>query len=565
MKNSLFALVFIIIANIVSYSQNQSLYDNLNNENVPVPTFNPDKAYPDYNYNPNKVILFRGSILPVEKKYSNYRTFSLELNLPSSVESTLREKKVPYSPKAFSNTYNLFGLKRVTSGEFKITYNLTRFEWVGDEDFIQKTYQNAPSFNIGMESNIEVRDNQGNLIYKKYSLPQVKMYVVNPDIIGDAYGRLVYRIIGRDIYQLMSQFEPLFLYGPNLSIDYVTVNKHRKSKSNFNVDEFNESIQVFFNINNVDRENWGGLFGEAQKYWKGLTEYTDSEDEDLQKNIRQASNYNLACVAMLLGQMDEADKYMEAVKANEKAFLGIRLKYDHLVEVRKNYTNAQNRVEEIGKIEAIQPEPVLSEHQKSQNVFRYYLIENGEVLTNDNDKYIGKVQILTDFPELQDFRTVQTKSGLGQLASQLGSEKSSVRIYREGEKKPKTTNLKKLQYIKDSDGKVFLIGKTGGSTSFIGSNWTNDKRYAAFEEIKSSNNLSLYQEVFPQNEYILKRPTEEEFFSPPLFIGRRKALKKYFEDCPAMIQKIEKGDYDYDGKETFLKIFEDYLALGCGK
>jgi len=128
MKKSLFALVFIIIANIGSYSQNQSLYDNLNNENVPVPTFNPDKAYPDYNYNPNKVILFRGSILPVEKKYSNYRTFSLELNLPSSVESTLREKKVPYSPKAFSNTYNLFGLKRVTSGEFKITYNLTRFE-----------------------------------------------------------------------------------------------------------------------------------------------------------------------------------------------------------------------------------------------------------------------------------------------------------------------------------------------------------------------------------------------------------------------------------------------------
>ena len=157
--------------------------------------------------------------------------------------------------------------------------------------------------------------------------------------------------------------------------------------------------------------------------------------------------------------------------------------------------------------------------------------------------------------------------GLGQLMDQMGSDKSSVRIYIEGEKKPKKANLKKLVYIKDKTGRTYITGKTGSAASLITSdrNIVNTKRYALFDEVKTTKKLALFQEFFPQDSYVLKRPTEEEFFSPPRFFGRRKALKEYFADCPAMISKIDKGEYDFDNKATYLKMYDDYVEAGCGK
>jgi hypothetical protein len=62
---------------------------------------------------------------------------------------------------------------------------------------------------------------------------------------------------------------------------------------------------------------------------------------------------------------------------------------------------------------------------------------------------------------------------------------------------------------------------------------------------------------------VLKKDTQEEFFSPSVLIGRKKDLKEFFADCPGMIENIDKGNYNFENKETYLKMFEDYSKL-CG-
>ena len=92
---------------------------------------------------------------------------------------------------------------------------------------------------------------------------------------------------------------------------------------------------------------------------------------------------------------------------------------------------------------------------------------------------------------------------------------------------------------------------------------TNTKRYSLFEEVKKGAKVSLYHEFFPQDDYSLKKPTQDEFFTPPVFLGRRKALKEYFSDCPKMIESIDKGVYDFENKETYIKMYDDYTEF-CG-
>jgi len=382
--------------------------------------FYPDGEYPEpSSLKLKKAIRFRGAIKPTEDAYSNYKSYSLTINLASSFEKTLKSRNVPLSLNAISNSFAIFALKKVADGDFKINYNLTRFEWVNDEDYIARMYQDAPSFNIGLESNIEVKNKEGVVIYKRYTTPNVKMYVTNPEELNYNYGKLAYRIIQGDIFKLMGEFNSYYLYGPNIILDYSEVTKKKKSKSAFNADEFNQSSQVFEAVPDVDRENWEGLFGEAQKYWKGLVEYVDEADEDLQKSVRQAANYNLSCSYYLLGQLEEAEKYADGVKTNEKAFLGTRDKYDQLVDMKKNFEVAKKSVHDVGKVEAVEAEPILSDYKKGKNVFRFLEYDNGEAVDQDNTSYKGYIRVLSDFPEMVDLRTVKTKSTLGQLRNKL--------------------------------------------------------------------------------------------------------------------------------------------------
>jgi hypothetical protein len=508
-------------------------------------------------------IRLRGPVKPIDGSYGNYKTFSIKLNISSDFESSIKSRNIPYSLSDLTAPLNIFGLKKVEDGDFKISYNLKRYELVKDEDYIENTYQNAPAYYIGLESNLEIQNREGKVVYSRHTTPKVRMFVSDP---GYGYERLAYRIVREDFLGLLDEFETYYLNSPNVNLEYFEVKKKKKSKSTFNVEEFNQSAQVFAALIDVDRENWGGLFGEAQKYWKPLAEFTD-DDEDLQKDVRFAANYNLSCASILLDKMDELETTLPKVKENEKGFLGIRLNYDELNRTQKSIAEAKTIVDQVSKIEPIEAEPIIFDYKKGQNAFRFAEFEGGEAVDQDNNSIKGKVRIMSDYPEIVDYRTVQTKSALGQLANQMGSDKSSVRIFVEGEKKPKKANLKKLIFIKDKTGRMYITGKTGGAMSgqSSGRNLVNTKRYALFDEIKTTKKLALYQEFFPQDSYVLKRPTEEEFYSPPGLIGRKKSLREYFADCPVMIEKINKGEYDFNNKDTFVKMFNDYEAAGCGK
>lgn len=508
------------------------------------------------------VLNLRGPIAPLDLAYANAKTYSISLNLNSNLEASFHSKNEAFALNSFSNNMGISGLKKADAGDLKITYNLTKFEYVNNEDYIEKSYQNAPAYYIGVESNVEIRDKSDKLIYKRYFTPKVAMYVTDP---GVSYGTLVTRIILVNYRSLIDEFESYYLNGPYLSnLRYFEAEKRKKSKSTFNAEEFNQSVAVFPTLNDVNRENWPVLFEESQKYWKELVEYKDDKDEDLQRDMRFNANYNLASSYIIIGNIEEAKKYLPAIKENERGFLGVRANYDNLNLLIQDIDAYRASTDRASSIDPIQATPELEEYKKGPNVFRYAEIE-GEAMDQDNAVFTGKIRIMSDYPELIDLRTQRTSSGFGQLLDQIGSDKSSVRIYIEGEKKPKKTNLKKLVYIKDKTGKTYFTGKTGKAESLIssGANGINTKRYALFEEVKSSKNLTLVHEFFPKDEYSLKKPSQDEYYSPPVVIGRKKSLRTYFADCPAMIEKINKGEYNFENKAVYIKLYEDYIA-NCG-
>lgn len=503
----------------------------------------------------NKLNL-RGPVPPIDTQYGKYKTYQITLDLSPGLEKSMNSKKAPFSIEKFNKNFYISGLKKQDDGDFKIKYTLSRFELVNDEDYVETYYQKAPAYYIGLESSLEIMDKTGKTIYKRYTSPKVNMYVTNPT---DTYEGLMYKILTNNFYTMLKEFEGFYLYGPEINgLKYFDVEKKKKSKSDFNPEEFNQSVQVLPTLVDVDRENWGELFGEAQKYWKEFLNFEDKKDEDLQKKVRFSANYNLAATYILLGQVEEASNYLDGVKENEKSFLGMRTHYPFLTNLISDIDQYKKTTEKALTIEAIQQEPVLASYKKSATAFRYAEFD-GEVLDTDSKVFKGKVRIISDYPELIDYRTQQTVSGFRSLMDGIGSEKSSVRIYVEGEKKPEKTNLKKVVNIKDNEGRLYIVGKTGkglGLTSDV-----NTKRYSLFEEVKMGSKISLYHEFFPQDDYVLKKQIEDEFFSPPTFLGRRKALREYFSDCPKMIENIDKGSYDFENKETYIKMFDDYSKL----
>ncbi len=502
------------------------------------------------------VVSMRGSVAPIDPTYANYRSYSMKISLDKGFEESFKAKKMAYSEAIFNERLGVWGLKKKDDGDFTITYTLARYELITNESYLENSYQNAPAYYIGLESNLTIQDKQGKLIYKRYNTPKVKMYVID---VKETYDNLAYKIVLTDFIQLFNEFESYYLYSPVHSLRFFDVKKRKKSKSTFNEEEFNQSTQVLPALLDVERSNWSSLLGEAQKYWKGLVDFKD-DDEDLQQDIRFNANYNLAVAALFLGNLDEFDKYMPGVKENEKSFLGMRVYYSDLEKAKKDVIAANNAKKDATKVESIAPEPFVYEYKKGPNAFRFAEFEKAEVTDDDNNKIAGKVRLLSDYPELVDYRTEKTRSNLGQLMDQVGSDKSSVWIFIEGEKKPKRTNLKKIVSLKDKDGKVYLTGKTGQTSNLVFSkNLVNTKRFALFDAIKSNDKIALMQEFFPQDSYAFKRPSEEGFFVAPEFIGRRKALKEYFADCPSVIAKIDKGEYDFNNKETYLKLYNDYI------
>jgi hypothetical protein len=65
-------------------------------------------------------------------------------------------------------TSSLFQVWKNNDGDFKIKYTVSRFESMCDEDYVQTYYQNS-AYYLGMESNLEIMDKTGKVIYKRYT------------------------------------------------------------------------------------------------------------------------------------------------------------------------------------------------------------------------------------------------------------------------------------------------------------------------------------------------------------------------------------------------------------
>jgi hypothetical protein len=75
--------------------------------------------------------------------------------------------------------------------------------------------------------------------------------------------------------------------------------------------------------------------------------------------------------------------------------------------------------------------------------------------------------------------------------------------------------------------------------------------------------ISVFHEFSLKMLICFEKQIQDEFFSPAVLIGRKKELREYFSDCPKMIENINNGLYNFENKETYIKMFEDYTAL-CG-
>ena len=98
----------------------------------------------------------RGPVPPTNLEYGKYKSYEMILDLAPGLESSMNNRKIPYSAEKYYEAFSISGLKKQKEGDFKVKYNLTRFELVNDEDYVQNTYQKAPAYYIGLESNLEI-------------------------------------------------------------------------------------------------------------------------------------------------------------------------------------------------------------------------------------------------------------------------------------------------------------------------------------------------------------------------------------------------------------------------
>lgn len=492
-----------------------------------------------------KTIYLRGPVAPVDANYANYKSYSLKINAPKNMEDAIRDNGGSYSPSTMAENLGISGLKNILDGDFRIEYNITRFEYLD-----ARTIQRTPAYVLGLEANVKVKDKDNKLIYQRFMSPKVNTYMVDAGVkMTTALNNALFKYY----FELMTDFNSYFLHGPAIKGRYIELTKLPKTTD---LNDFNPSAQVFPAVFGVSREEWPQLFGEAQKYWLTLIKYNGVKDEDAVKDVRMAAYYNLAFSNLLLGNMAEADKYLQGVKENDRKFLGMAQNYDNLLETIRLSKEYASSAKELAQISPLAPEPQLPEYKKSSDVFKFVLLE-GEVMDKKNEKIVGKIKIMNDNPPVIDYRQQESQGSLvGGLLSSLKVDNSSVYIEVEGAKKPVKRKIDDILFIKTKDGKMYIVGE-------IGNVLDNSNRYSLLEEVKTHKRLTLYKEFFPQDAYALKRPTEEKFFELPIF-GIKKALKGYLPECTKMHPMIDAGDFNSANAQNYIRIFETYTSL-CGK
>lgn len=486
-----------------------------------------------------KKINMRGPVAPVDLNYANYKSYTLKLNVPTTFEAIVKSSGGAYSPSQWAEDMAIYGLKNEIDGDFRITYNVTKYEFLDS-----KSISRSPAFVMGIEANVEVKDKEGKIIYQRFQSPKVNTFIVDSDV--RPY-QVIYSVLYTTYQELINDFTLYYLYGPVLKAQYVDLKLPKKT----DLTDFNLSTQVFPSISGVSRDQWPNLFGEAQKYWETLLKYQVKDDDDT-KDVRMAAAYNLAFSHLLLGNMPQTEKYAALVKENDRKFLGSTLNYNALmdnIKAVKEYTTESKEAKNISPIAAT---PVLPEYKKAADVFRYVLLE-GELLDQKGEKFTGKIKLMNDNPPVKDYR--RSEGGavtLGGIISAFKTDNSTVYIEIEGVKKPVKRKIDDIAHIKTKDGKTYKVGVVGDVLQ-------DSDRYALMEEVKIHPRLSVYNEVFPQSDWALKKPKDEKYYQIPALTAK-KSLKSYFTDCPAMQKRIDTGEFNSVTGQNYINIFEAYLA-----
>lgn len=481
----------------------------------------------------------RGPVAPVDLNYANYKSYSLKLNVPTNFEAIVKNSGGTFSPSSWAQDMVIYGLKNEIDGDFKITYNVSKYEFLDS-----KSIARSPAFVMGIEANVEVKDKDGKVIYQRYQAPKVNTFIVDSDIRPYA---VMYSVLYTTYQELINDFTLYYLYGPVLKAQYVDLKLPKKT----DLTDFNLSTQVFPSITGVSRDQWPNLFGEAQKYWETLLKYQVKDDDDT-KDVRMAAAYNLAFSHLLLGNMPQADKYATIVKENDRKFLGMASNHNLLmdnIKTVKEYTTESKEAKNISPIAEI---PALPEYKKSADVFKFVLIE-GELLDNKGEKFVGKIKLMNDNPPVKDYR--KNDSGgltIGGVFSAFKTDNSTVYIEVPGVKKPVKRKIDDIAHIKTKDGKTYKVGVVGDVLQ-------DSDRYALMEEVKVHPRLSVYNEVFPQSDWALKKPKDEKFYQIPALTAK-KSLKSYFADCPAMQKRIDTGEFNSVTDKGYITIFDAYLS-----
>lgn len=486
-----------------------------------------------------KTINMRGPVAPVDLNYANYKSYTLKLNVPGTFEAIVDKSGGAYSPSKWAEDMVIYGLKHEIDGDFKIAYNVTKFEFLDS-----KTISGSPAYVMGIEANVEIKDKEGKVIYQRFLAPKVNTYIV--DLAIKPYA-VMYSVLYTSYTELINDFTLYFLYGPILKAQYIDLRLPKKT----DLTDFNLSTQVFPSISGVSRDQWPNLFGEAQKYWETLLKY-QTKDEDDTKDVRMAAAYNLAFAHLLLGNMPQTEKYAVIVKENDRKFLGSTLNHDQLMDNIKAVKEYTTESKEAKNISPIATAPVLPEYKKAADVFKYVLLE-GELLDNKGEKFVGKIKLMNDNPPVKDYRRdAGTTLSLGGMLRTFKTDNSSVQIEIEGQKKPVKRKVDDIAQIKTKDGKIYKMGVVGDVLQ-------DSDRYALMEEVKIHPRLSVYNEVFPQSDWALKKPKEEKYYQIPTLTAK-KSLKSYFADCPAMQKRIDTGEFNSVTGQNYINIFEAYLA-----
>ncbi len=506
----------------------------------------------------NKNFYTAGAVAPFSDKYIDYTSYTPKFVYTPKLKEYFESKKLPFDPNGFTSSVIQVagGLKNKPDGEFKVTYEVEEFQFIDFDEV-----DGEKSIIVGIKANVTVYDAKNELIFSRYMAPLTKSYVYNTkkrlhltinDILELTYDRLI------------KEFNYMYTFGPQIYTNVIALGKIEDIPE---LAEFDNSIEVFDAMKDIKRSEQAATLDGVIEYWKPFLKYSKIKDKDRAADLRLAANYNTAMALILQNKFPEAEKLIPAVKANDRTILGMTLRDGELRSVIAAVKNYQALSKEFKLIEPIEPEPAKAEYN-----FENIILKNATIIYDKDEELKGTVKLVFDNPtydylpgwnadeatgSISDngyVAAAQLASGLLKLKRDMKAEDSQILVEIEGKKKPKKIDLKDVVSIKAENGDYYTVQVMGFGDS---------KRYAAIKEISTCAKVTLYQEVFPGNDFLFKRNGKEDALKLVAFETDKKAFKKFFSDCPRIHAKIDAGEFVGAKAKDYSKFMDEYKTLCC--